>query len=352
MKCLPATRGPRPTCRTAPIPPIAPIALLGLLVACAAPAVAQADIERYLAPAADRLAAAAPDPLVLGFGTFTFAEMKAGSSFSRYLEEALSTVLMRQGRFELFSRARLDQVLAAQELSLSDMVDQKTAVPAGRLKGVQVLLSGTFFEAGTGVRLFLELLSVETGTVMARAEAMVPKAAIPASVSILPDNYDDARYVREQLAAAQPAPAPSEAAAGAFAVRAWSVRGDGGTYRDGENLVVSFHANRDGFIKIYHVDVQKMTRLIFPNQYHRDNAVRAGRTYHIPDESYPFVFALGPPHGTEFIKVVASTTQFTDIEDAFRDIGVVTSEVVTRGLPATASETQVAEATFSYTIIR
>ena len=293
---------------------------------------------------------------MLAFGTFTSADLKAGSAFSRYLEEALSTVLVRQGRFELFSRARLDQVLAAQELSLSDMVDQKTAVPAGRIKGVQALLSGTFFEAGAGVRLFLELLSVEKGTVMSRAEVLVPKTAIPASVSIRPDNYDDARYVREQLAAVQPsagaAAAGAAPAGGTFAVEAWNVRGDGGTYRDGENLVVSFRANRDCFVKIYHVDVQKMTRLIFPNPYHRDNAVQGGRTYHIPDESYPFVFELGPPHGTEFIKVVASTTQFTDIEEAFQDMGVVTAAMVSRGLGATASDTQVAEATFSYTILK
>ena len=49
---------------------------------------------------------------------------------------------------------------------------------------------------------------------------------------------------------------------------------------------------------------------------------------------------------------VASTTQFTDIEAAFADMGKVTGGTVSRGLVVTGRDTQVAEATFSYTIVR
>jgi len=317
-----------------------------LLLSLAAPAHAQQDIVPYLAPGVERLASAAGGRLVVSFGTFTYADKKVGSGFSRLLEEGLSAAMSRQGSFEVFARDKLDQILSAQELNLSDLVDEKTAVPVGRMKGLQALLSGTFFDAPSEVKVYLELVSVETATVMARAEVAVPRSAIPSSVSILPDNYNDALYVLDQLAAVQ------SSAGGSFVVKAWSVRGDGGTYRDGEQLVVSFFASRDCFVKVYHVDVAGKITLIFPNQFFRNNAIQGQKLYRIPDASYPFTFDLGEPYGTEFIKVVASTTQFTDIEEAFTDMGTVTKGLVTRGLNVAGKQTQVAEATFSYTILR
>jgi hypothetical protein len=314
--------------------------ILGLALAPA-----QASLGDALGPALSQLAAGVSGRPVVAFGTFTYADKNVGSAFSRYLEEALSVGIASQGRMEVFARDRLDEVLAAQELSLSDLADRTTAPSIGNIKGVQALLSGSFFDAGEEIEVHLQLVSVESGTLFGKAAVSVPKRTIPAAVSILPDNYNDALYVLEQLASLQ-------GTGGAFKVKAWSPRGDGGTYRDGEKLVVSFYSNRDSFIKIYHVDVQKTAKLIFPNQYHRSNAVVAGRIYRIPDASYPFTFELGAPYGTEFVKVVASTTQFSDIEEAFADMGLVTSAKVARGLTVTGKDAQVAEASFSYTILR
>ena len=306
---------------------------------------AQDALARWLQPAVERLGAGLPGHTVVSFGTITYADKKVGSSFSRYLEETLAAFLARDGRFELFPRDQLDAILMAQELNVSDLVDQKAVVPLGKMKDIQALLSGTFFEAGAEVKVFLELLSVGKATVIARAEAAIPRTLIPSSVSILPDNYNDALYVLEQLASVQ------GTIGGSLEVKAWNVRGDGGVYRDGEKLVVNFYASRACFVKVYHVDAQGKTQLIFPNQFLRDNALKAGRIYRIPDSSYPFTFDLGAPYGTEFIKVVASTTQFTDIEAAFTDMGKVTRGTVSRGLVVTGVDTQVAEATFSYTIL-
>ena len=332
------------------VPAVARFPTLLVVTWCALLAVppvafAQQDIGTYLASCVQRLGAAVNGRLVVSLGTFTYADKKVGSAFSRLLEEGLSTGLSRQGSFELFARDKLDAILTAQELNLSDLVDQETVVPLGRMKGVQALLSGTFFDTPAEVRVYLELVSLETGTVAARAETAIPRTAIPASVSILPDNYNDAMYVLDQLGQV------GAIGSGAFEVRAWSVRGNGGTYRDGEQLVVNFFANRDCFVKVYHVEVEGRTKLIFPNPYYRDNAVRGGRICRIPDASYSFTFDLGAPYGTEFIKVVASTVQFTDIEEAFQDMGRVSKAVVARGLNVTAKDVQIAQATFSYTIL-
>ena len=47
--------------------------------------------------------------------------------------------------------------------------------------------------------MFLELVSVETGIVIAKKEITIPRGDIPSSLSILPDNYNDALYILDEL---------------------------------------------------------------------------------------------------------------------------------------------------------
>ena len=133
--------------------------------------------------------------------------------------------------------------------------------------------------------------------------------------------------------------------------RVWTARGNGATYRDGENLVIRFFANRPCFIKVYHIDVNRKTSLIFPNDYYSDNRIEAGKIYSIPDDHYPFRFELGAPYGTEFIKVIASTRQFEDIEEAFSDLGEADGRVMTRGLAVKQRDELRSEEMISYTIV-
>ncbi|MFO7730968.1 MAG: hypothetical protein R6V86_09405 [Spirochaetia bacterium] len=52
-----------------------------------------------------------------------------------------------------------------------------------------------------------------------------------------------------------------------------------------------------------------------------------------------------------FIKVVASTRQFKEIEEAFSNIGEADSRVMTRGLAVKAKDELRAEEMISYTIV-
>ncbi len=103
-------------------------------------------------------------------------------------------------------------------------------------------------------------------------------------------------------------------------------------YQNGEDLTVHVFVNRDAYVKVYHVDVNGKTQLIFPNQFYRKNRIQGGTIVTNPDESYPFKFRLGPPYGTEYIKVVASEHQFSDIEDPFTNLPGNARDVLSRGL--------------------
>jgi hypothetical protein len=137
-----------------------------------------------------------------------------------------------------------------------------------------------------------------------------------------------------------------------FKIKVWTAKGDGGTYKLGELLHIYFATNMDCFIKIYHVDVNGRQQLIFPNKYHTSNAIKSGQVYKIPDESYGFTFNIVEPLGAEFIKVIASTVQFIDIEAAFADMGQASKEKVMKGLSVQAKKEMVSEALISHTVIK
>ncbi len=308
------------------------------------------QIDTILERAIDRLATEAglpgAEPTVVSMGNFTFADKSMGSSFSRYLEEKLAGVLTDHPRFQLFAREDLEEILAAVELSLNDLFDPETVVETGSLRGIRALLGGRYFDEGEAIRVYLTLTDVGSGLVAANSQVVVPKVELPDSVSVLPENYNDALYVIDELSRIQ------DSDAGDFQIKLWTVRGEGATYRDGEELVIHLFSNRDCYVKIYQVDVEQQMQLIFPNRFFPDNFVRKGRVYKIPDTRYPFRFVLGEPFGTEFVKLIASTLQFGDIEEDFQGLGSSSADVITRGLSIQQREEQIVEALISYTIVR
>ena len=49
--------------------------------------------------------------------------------------------------------------------------------------------------------------------------------------------------------------------------------------------------------------------MLFPNRYHSDSLIRAGREYVIPDEMMGFEIEIGPPYGTDILIAVATSVR-------------------------------------------
>ena len=303
------------------------------------------DIETLLKSSLTALYTDQSRPMVICFGNFTYADKGMGSEFSRYLENHISLALKKCPQFELFAKDKLEDILETQELTLSDLFSEENAIQMGNLKSIRAILSGRFFDAEKNIEVFFELTSIETGTVTGSTNAIIPKSAIPKNISLLPNNYNDALVVLKELEDIQ------EKEDENLSIKTWIKRGNGGTYVNGEELVIHFYANQDCYLKLYHIDVNGNMKLIFPNQYHRNNMIKKDTIYTIPDESYGFAFKLGEPFGTEFIKVVASTKQFKEIEQSFKDLGKGSEELIERGISVIQREAKLKEAMLSYTII-
>jgi hypothetical protein len=301
------------------------------------------DLDSLLKPALDALYRGPGKPLVVSFGNFTYGDQNLASEFSRYLESSLALALRRCPQYELFARDKLDEILAAQELALSDLASGKDAIRIGQFSDLKALLAGRFFDAGKNVEVFLELVSIETGAVTGGARLAIPKTKIPRTVTLVPANYGAAVATLKDIRQVAP-----NADAG-LEIKVWTDRGDGGTYEDGEELRLHFLATADCYIKVYHVGVDGDIKLIFPNPQQRDNRVSGNEVYSVPADPSAWSFSLGQPFGTEFIKVVASTMQFASIEESFVPLGKNSRGVLTRGLPAAGAGFK--EAVTSFTIV-
>ena len=281
---------------------------------------------------------------VAGVGNIVLEDKNIGSSFSAYIQEAIANELKQSSKFEFSDRRQLDLIMNEIKLGLTGVTDESTSVEPGLLRGLEYIVSGTYFVGEGSISLFLKLIEIESGLVVGDSRLDIEKNSIPRGISLFPPNYDDALYIIEELS-------DISGSGEGLDIRVWNTRGEGGTYRDGENLQVNFYSSTDCYIKLYHIDVNNKLSLIFPNQYYSDNFIKAGKIYRIPDSRYPFSFTLGSPYGIEFIKIAASTLQFDDIEEAFSELGTASSALLSRGLSVQKKEKQSAEEIFSYTIL-
>jgi TolB-like protein len=98
------------------------------------------------------------------------------SHFGRYLSEELTTRVFMTRRFKVIERSLLDQVLAEQQLQVgTNLVDPASAKRLGKILGVDAILSGTWTDLSTHVKVNARLIGTETGEVLAVAAENVDR---------------------------------------------------------------------------------------------------------------------------------------------------------------------------------
>jgi curli biogenesis system outer membrane secretion channel CsgG len=67
-------------------------------------------------------------------------------NFTDGLTEILTTALIEQGRYQVLERAKIDAVLAEQDLGAAGRVDPKTTAATGKVTGAEILITGDVTE--------------------------------------------------------------------------------------------------------------------------------------------------------------------------------------------------------------
>ena len=274
-------------------------------------------------------------PMVMvGMGSFTFADSQLPSPFSRWFEDELRLALSRTTHLKLFDK----QVAAAMDPSIRKLYSDFFGTDRA-----DSILYGKYFLDERAVLVHRSLSDLSTGGLIADMRYIVPLASVPGTIEISPSP----KTVQNAVALSQLTPGKGD-----LIVSIAADRGIGATYRDGETLTLFVTSNKDAYLKIYHVDVNGIAQLIWPNRYGGSGRITAGEAMKFPGPNDGFKYLLGKPYGTEYIKAVASTVPFATVEADFTDLAGPAPTVITRGLfVVSASNATQAEALLVYEIL-
>lgn len=103
------------------------------------------------------------------------AQLDENRATAEYFSEQLLIASSALRRFTLIERNDLQKILQELELQLSGLVDDKNAVKVGYLLGAEVLITGTLYGKDGRYELFLKLLRVSTGEILAVTRAKIDK---------------------------------------------------------------------------------------------------------------------------------------------------------------------------------
>jgi hypothetical protein len=118
------------------------------------------------------------------------------------------------------------------------------------------------------------------------------------------------------------------------------------TYLHCDELKMTLVSDRDCYFKIYHINVNNQIQLVYPTRRDTDNTLRANvsRTlFNNPNSRY----LLYGPYGTETILVIASNTQFKNIEKEYNSPWTAVTEEILKEAAAGEGKSQ-----YSVTIIK
>ncbi|MBS3788420.1 DUF4384 domain-containing protein [Candidatus Bipolaricaulota bacterium] len=78
-------------------------------------------------------------------------------------------------------------------------------------------------------------------------------------------------------------------------------------YQIGETMHIQVRSDRSGYLTLYDIQPDGKVNVLYPNQFHPDQKIQAGKTYEIPAPSDSFRFRVQPPKGRDILWAVVSS---------------------------------------------
>jgi hypothetical protein len=175
----------------------------------------------------------------------------------------------------------------------------------------------------------LSLISDTDSAVLSTTRFTIPVSELEKlGIALLPENAVTEKEVRDREEIFAPLASPSHS----ISIDAWPNH-EGRTYYDGDMLSINLCAGQDCYFKIFHIDVNNQRQRIYPNQYDRNNFLKANTVITIPGDSG---FLLHAPYGQETIYIVASNVPLDLPDSELREVNatreVIANTTIARGL--------------------
>lgn len=90
-----------------------------------------------------------------------------------------------------------------------------------------------------------------------------------------------------------------------FEIALWTDREDA-TYKPGDEVKFSFKTDKNCYLTLLNVSTSGEVKVLFPNEYQKDNLVKAGNTYSVPGEEAKYIYKADKPYGVEIVKAIAT----------------------------------------------
>ncbi len=227
-------------------------------------------------------------------GVLPFFDSIAGKSNSSRSKEVLSEIVsgLSEYRFiDLIERAETDKLLKEIALGQSGLIDEKTAAKAGRVHGLQLMITGTISDDRISARLIdIETQRIITALSVERKERSILAKKLASGI--------EGHLAREKLKSLRN---DSREIDLKFRVE----RSSGGTINNrgaakiGEKVVFSFSSNRSGYLTIVDIQPGGDVVVLFPNDTQPSNRIEAERLYRIPSVNDTFEITVSEPAGTD-----------------------------------------------------
>lgn len=214
---------------------------------------------------------------------------------------------------------------------------------SNKIKG-PLVVKGTYFESSQEVTFRIMVREAKAGRAVAGAQASLPLGAVPQSLPLRPQNFEQA--LRDQRLLAH-----GEEVSGKLRVEVWTNKGDRGLiFQEGEELKIYMRVNQPAYVRLVYLLANK-AKVPLEQAYFID-ASKVNKAVEYPD-----VFEVAPPFGIEQIFAVAFTekpkplptvTQVVDGEE-YKVVTETETLVRHRGLKRKKKGLQTSEAVVSVT---
>lgn len=217
-------------------------------------------------------------------GTFTYQDSRMGSEFSARLQSTLEQKLVSAG------------------LPVKEMQSVTGAASGTDGENRVILISGTYWEEGSNLKIIANLKDAMGKTIVASAEEVLPMAWLTkAGVACKPENYQ-AAIDRQKAMARTDAPSTG------LQLDVWTNNGgENPLFKQGDTMLIYVEANRPCFLRIIYYLADGQKTLLVDNYEIRED--RAGKVFAFPD---PFVCEA--PFGAEAIQAAAQTEPFKPLK--------------------------------------
>ena len=261
--------------------------------------------------------------VAVGLGPFFYGESEMSSDFAYHFASEVRASATDTANLRLIARSELDAILEEQDLQMSDLIDPETVKRIGKIKGLDATLTGSYAKWGDKVRIEVNLIRIESGEMFSVNTTV---GGIPDDVAIEPPKYEvQKKRIDERINDWLPEreDVADKKSNSDFRITIEPDKGNGGLYREGEQLALFVKSDVDCYIEVYNIAADGSTNLVFPNEYwaeyNSSNKIRAGVRQKLPyDDSFTLGIG-GPSFGIETLKVIASTEPFEEVSRSIYD---------------------------------